>query len=104
MICKTAQNAEALASALARKTATKTALFHEGLSLIQRDRNAAWFAEKEGARLLICSEILTRWYEATGLFSFCTPSLALLGGALLPEVKTLMEKTAQKDAMDKKSP
>jgi ATP-dependent helicase HepA len=34
-----------------------TALFHEHLSLLQRDRNAAWFADPEGARLLICSEI-----------------------------------------------
>ena len=25
--------------------------FHEGLTLIQRDRNAAWFAEEDGARL-----------------------------------------------------
>src|SRR5207247_11470388 len=35
----------------------KIAVFHEGLSLVQRDRNAAWFAEKDGARILICSEI-----------------------------------------------
>ena len=34
-----------------------TALFHEDLSLLQRDRNAAWFADPEGARLLVCSEI-----------------------------------------------
>jgi len=34
-----------------------TALFHEDLSLLQRDRNAAWFAEPDGARLLVCSEI-----------------------------------------------
>ncbi|MBU1238704.1 RNA polymerase-associated protein RapA, partial [Myxococcota bacterium] len=33
------------------------AVFHEGLSLIQRDRNAAWFSEPDGARLLVCSEI-----------------------------------------------
>ncbi len=32
-------------------------LFHEDLSLLQRDRNAAWFADPEGARILICSEI-----------------------------------------------
>jgi ATP-dependent helicase HepA len=32
-------------------------LFHEDLTLLQRDRNAAWFADPEGARLLICSEI-----------------------------------------------
>ncbi len=35
----------------------ESALFHEDLSLIQRDRNAAWFADPEGARILICSEI-----------------------------------------------
>ncbi len=34
-----------------------SALFHEDLSLLQRDRNAAWFADPEGARILICSEI-----------------------------------------------
>ena len=34
-----------------------TALFHDDLSLLQRDRNAAWFADPEGARLLVCSEI-----------------------------------------------
>lgn len=33
------------------------ALFHEDLTLLQRDRNAAFFAEEEGARVLICSEI-----------------------------------------------
>jgi len=35
----------------------KVGLFHEGLPLIQRDRNAAWFAEPDGAQLLLCSEI-----------------------------------------------
>jgi ATP-dependent helicase HepA len=35
----------------------KVAVFHQGLSLLQRDRNAAWFAEKDGARILLCSEI-----------------------------------------------
>ena len=33
------------------------AVFHERLTLLQRDRNAAYFAEEDGARLLICSEI-----------------------------------------------
>ena len=32
-------------------------MFHEGLSLVQRDRNAAWFADDNGARILVCSEI-----------------------------------------------
>lgn len=35
----------------------ETALFHEDLSMLQRDRNAAYFQEPEGARILICSEI-----------------------------------------------
>ena len=35
----------------------KGALFHEDLTLLQRDRNAAFFAEEDGARILVCSEI-----------------------------------------------
>ncbi len=35
----------------------ESALFHEDLSLLQRDRNAAWFADPAGARILISSEI-----------------------------------------------
>ena len=31
--------------------------FHEGMTLLQRDRSAAYFSEDEGARILICSEI-----------------------------------------------
>ncbi len=33
------------------------AVFHEELTLLERDRQAAWFARPEGARVLICSEI-----------------------------------------------
>ncbi len=32
-------------------------MFHEDLTLLQRDRNAAFFAEKDGAQILVCSEI-----------------------------------------------
>ncbi len=35
----------------------KVGVFHEDLTLMQRDRNATWFAEPDGAQLLICSEI-----------------------------------------------
>ena len=35
----------------------ETSLFHEDLSMLQRDRNAAYFSEADGARILICSEI-----------------------------------------------
>ncbi len=58
LICRTREKAEALDAALREKINLRTALFHEELSLLQRDRNAAYFAEEEeGAQLLICSEI-----------------------------------------------
>ena len=57
LICRTRAKAEAIAAALAQHLKVKAALFHEGLTLIQRDRGAAWFAEQDGARLLICSEL-----------------------------------------------
>jgi ATP-dependent helicase HepA len=57
LIVRTLEKAEALDAALRRHLSIKTGIFHEGLTLVQRDRQAAWFAEPEGARLLICSEI-----------------------------------------------
>lgn len=35
----------------------KVAIFHEGLSLLERDRQAAYFADPEGAQVLLSSEI-----------------------------------------------
>ena len=57
LICGSRPKAEAIEAALREMITVKTGVFHEGLSLIQRDRNAAWFAEPEGAQLMICSEI-----------------------------------------------
>ncbi len=57
LICKSARKVIALESALHEKISLKVGLFHEGLPLVQRDRQAAWFAEPDGAQLLICSEI-----------------------------------------------
>ncbi|HJV22468.1 MAG TPA: RNA polymerase-associated protein RapA [Holophagaceae bacterium] len=57
LICRTRRKAEAVEAALRAHLKVKTGLFHEGLSLVQRDRAAAWFADPDGARLLICSEI-----------------------------------------------
>ena len=34
-----------------------TALFHSGLSLMARDRQAAYFADPKGAQILLCTEI-----------------------------------------------
>ncbi len=57
LICRTRALVEEIAERLQEELAVKAALFHEGLTLLQRDRNAAFFAEEEGARVLICSEI-----------------------------------------------
>jgi len=57
LICKSQRKVVAIEAALLEKINVKVGLFHEGLPLVQRDRNAAWFAEVDGAQLLICSEI-----------------------------------------------
>jgi len=57
LICRTKELVTDLAERLQREINVNLALFHEDLTLLQRDRNAAYFAEEEGARILICSEI-----------------------------------------------
>lgn len=57
VICRSKHTVFALDEALQKEINVKTGLFHEELTLLQRDRNAAWFSEEDGARILICSEI-----------------------------------------------
>ena len=57
VIARTRGLAEEIMESLRDTDGTIAALFHEDLTLIQRDRNAAFFAEEDGARVLICSEI-----------------------------------------------
>jgi ATP-dependent helicase HepA len=57
LICHSKNTVMALKDLVRTKINVKTTLFHEGLSLIARDRNAAYFAEDDGARVLFCSEI-----------------------------------------------
>lgn len=58
LICRQAQTAVALEQALKRRAGIAAAVFHEGLSIVERDRAAAYFADPESAaKLLICSEI-----------------------------------------------
>lgn len=57
LICHSKSTVVALKDLVRTKINVKTTLFHEGLSLIARDRNAAYFAEEDGARVLFCSEI-----------------------------------------------
>ncbi len=58
VICSSAGTALDLTGMLQRGHGLPVAAFHEGLSLVERDRAAAWFADREqGAQALICSEI-----------------------------------------------
>ena len=57
LICESAELAESIRTLLLTRIQIESAQFHEKLTLLQRDRNAAWFADPEGARILICSEI-----------------------------------------------
>lgn len=58
LICRHAQTAIELEQTLKNRAGIASAVFHEGMTLIERDRAAAYFADQESAaRLLICSEI-----------------------------------------------
>ncbi|MGB9097522.1 RNA polymerase-associated protein RapA [Erwinia sp.] len=58
VICAKAATALQLEQVLREREGIRAAVFHEGLSIIERDRAAAWFAsEEEGAQVLLCSEI-----------------------------------------------
>ena len=58
VICANASTAVALEHYLQLRAGIRSAAFHEHLSLIERDRAAAYFSDAEqGAHALICSEI-----------------------------------------------
>lgn len=57
LLCRSRAKVQALEEALRLKSGLQVARFHEDMNLLQRDRNAAWFADPEGARLLVASEI-----------------------------------------------
>jgi len=58
VICARAETAMALEHYLQLRAGIRSAAFHEHLSLLERDRAAAYFADTEqGAQALICSEI-----------------------------------------------
>ena len=58
LIARTGPVVEALESVLRIHAGIRTAMFHEGMSLLERDQAAAYFAEDSyGAQILLCSEI-----------------------------------------------
>jgi ATP-dependent helicase HepA len=57
LLCRSRAKVQALEEALRLRSGLQVARFHEDMNLLQRDRNAAFFAQPDGARLLIASEI-----------------------------------------------
>ncbi|GGD48605.1 RNA polymerase-associated protein RapA [Lacimicrobium alkaliphilum] len=58
VICASAGTAMQLAEALRIRAGIHAGIFHEALSIVERDKMAAFFAQSEqGAQTLICSEI-----------------------------------------------
>lgn len=58
VICKQAETAIQLEQILREKEAIRSAVFHERMSIVERDRAAAYFAQQEeGAQVLISSSI-----------------------------------------------
>lgn len=58
LIARSGPVVEALEAVLRLHAGVRTALFHEGMSLLERDQAAAYFADEGyGAQVLLCSEI-----------------------------------------------
>ena len=57
LICSHKKIVLALQDQLAHVKDLEVATFHEDLSILERDRQAAYFSKPDGARILLCSEI-----------------------------------------------
>ena len=57
VLCASRAKVQALEDALRLRSGVACARFHEDMNLLQRDRNAAYFADPAGARVLLASEI-----------------------------------------------
>ena len=58
LICQQAQTALSLGETLRTKTGIRHTVFHEGMSIVERDKSAHYFADVEdGAQVMLCSEI-----------------------------------------------
>jgi ATP-dependent helicase HepA len=57
VICRTRREVSAVVEAVRTGSSLDVAHFHEQMPLIKCDRQAAWFAEPDGARLMVVSEM-----------------------------------------------
>ena len=96
VICSRKEKVFGIQAALQESTSIAIAVFHEDMTLLQRDRSAAWFAETQGARVLICSEIGSEGRN----FQFCH-HLVLFDLPLDPEL--LEQRIGRLDRIGQKS-
>ena len=64
LICRSAEKVKALHAELERRINAKVGRYHDEMTLVQRDRNAAWFAEPDGRRV---APLLGNWQRRTQL-------------------------------------
>lgn len=58
LICASARTAQELGEVIRTLTGIRHSVFHEGMTIVERDKAAHYFAdEEEGAQILLCSEI-----------------------------------------------
>ena len=81
VICSTKGKALSLQQAVQGRYKVDVAMFHEEMTILQSDRNAAWFSEEKGARVLISSEMGSEGRN----FQFCH-SIVLFDLPMNPEL------------------
>ncbi|MEW9798435.1 RNA polymerase-associated protein RapA [Alteromonas sp. CYL-A6] len=58
LICASAVTAQQLGETIRQQTGIRHSVFHEGMTIVERDKAAHYFADDEdGAQILLCSEI-----------------------------------------------
>lgn len=73
IITSSVVSALSLREELRKVTSIDIGIFHEEMNLLQRDRQAAWFAEQDGPPVLICSETGSEGRN----FQFCSDLILL---------------------------
>lgn len=73
LLCKSENFATEIHKYLSEKTGHSSALFVESMDLLHRDKQAAWFASEEGARILVCSEMGSEGRN----FQFCNDMILM---------------------------
>ena len=57
LICSSKDKSISINNSLKTFINARSAMFHEDLTILQRDKNSSYFSDEDGAQILICSEI-----------------------------------------------